>query len=382
MSRSRRKPPFALFANMWVGGLSGTEVAVLDLASGLAERGWRTAVYGVRMRLPWVGVERVELIEALADLDRAPDVIHGHQHPALAPALIRFPEAPAVQVLHDAIAWHDHVLDWERVRAVAAVDEACREHAVQTSGRPADEIALLPNALALERCQPRPPLPRRPAKVLVVANRRSDHVAAVEAACGAAGLEARSVGHGVGRPSTSLEADMAEADIVVGAARIALEAMAVGCAALVCDARGLAGFATPERFDHWRAWNFGHRLLTQPVTRETVGAAIAAYDVQSAAEVTRRVRAECGLAAALDRLEAFYQRAMSGYDSAQVDRAREARDVDGYLRRWLPSALHESPFVLEVEAMADAEAKYRALMTEFARRGINISFQPAPAPPP
>jgi len=379
MSGSRRQPPFVLFANLWVGGLSGTEVAMLDLASGLAERGWRSAVYGVRKRLPWVGVERVELVDALSDLDRPPDIIHGHQHPALAPALIRFPDTPAVQLVHDAVAWHDHVVDWERVRGVAAVDEACREHAARTSGRPAEGIVLLPNALVLERCQPRPPLPLRPSRVLVVANHRGDHLNAIEAACRVAGLEVRSVGHGVGRPSTSLEADMAAADIVVGAARIALEAMAVGCAALVCDARGLAGMTTPEGFDRWRAWNFGQRLLTQPVTTETVGAALAAYDAGATAEVTRRVRAECGMAPALDRLEAFYRQAMAGYDAASVDRAREARDVDSYLRAWLPSELHESPFAAQARILADGDAKYRALMAEFAKRGVNITFQAAPA---
>ena len=372
--RRTAKRPLVLLTNIWLGGRSGTEVVTLDFAAGLARRGWRTAIYAARLRDGAAAPDGVELVRSLADLDRAPDLVHGHQHPPLAAALMQFRGAPAIQMIHDARSWHDRGLAWQRVRAVVAVDEACRERAVRDLARTSDEIAILPNALDLSRCQPRGPLPRRPARVLVVANRLGEHVPAVLAACAAAGLEAQSVGYGVGRPSTTLEADMRDADIVVGAARIALEAMAVGCAALVCDVRGLAGLATPGTFDHWRAWNFGHRLLTAPVTAETVGAALAAYDADAAAEVTRRVRAECGLEPALDRLEALYRDAMDGFDAGTIDQTREGRDTDDYLRAWLPTTLLDSPFEYEVRTMAGADHRLRSVIAEFARRGITINF--------
>jgi hypothetical protein len=345
-----------LIANMWLNVRSGTEVVTRDYALGLARRGYRVAVYAqtVGMAADEISGE-VEVVRDLAAIDCAPDIIHGHQHPVLAPCLVRFPSAPAIQLVHDARNWPDQSLRWERVRHHAAVDRACQERVVAETGLGEAEVPVLPNAVDLQRCRPRSRLPRSPSRVLIVANRHGSHVAAIEAACATAGLVTRSVGQGVGRPSNALESDMAEADIVVGAARIALEAMAVGCAALVCDRRGLAGMATPTNFDEWRGFNFGYRLLTRPVTPELVAEALTDYDAEAAAEVTRRVRSECGLDEAVERLVGLYVSAIERHRAA-ADWNRESRDIAAYLQEWLPSNLRRSPFYPEVEDIRRAAA--------------------------
>ncbi|HWA62930.1 MAG TPA: hypothetical protein VG939_16230, partial [Caulobacteraceae bacterium] len=329
-----------LIANQWLTERSGTVVVTADLARGLARRGWRVAVYAPLMGAVAETLQAEGAVELVSDIALAsfvPDLIHGHQLVPLLAALARFPTAPALQVCHDAVNWMDAQVPLARVRTHAAVDFACRERVCAELGLAPDETPILSNALDLGRLPPRGPLPQRPARVLIVAHHHGGHVAEVQAACERAGLAHETVGTAAGRPVNDLEAWMARADIVVGAARIALEAMAIGCAALVCDARGLAGMARAADFDAWRGWNFGRRLLTAPVTAEGVGEALATYDADDAAALSARVRAECGLEPAIDRLEALYAEVMAADRRRGPPEAEaEAALFAATLQRWLP----------------------------------------------
>jgi hypothetical protein len=371
----RPQRPFVLITTGWLGGRSGTEVVTRDYALGLARRGWRVVVYAEQLGSE---TELEGFAEAVADLgliDRPPDIIHGHHHPTIIPALVRFPEAPALQLCHDATAWFDEPISLERIRRHAAVDHACRARVAREAGLALDAITILPNALDLGLCRARSPLPERPRRVLIVANRASEHVAACRAACEQAGLEVALAGFAAGRPLRDLPAEMAEADIVIGAARIALEAIAVGCAVVVCDARGFAGMATAGDFEAWRDANFGLALLSQPVTAEAVRQALAAYAPVDAAALSARVRELCGLEPAIDRLEALYGEVIEAHRGAPVDRAREAEALSAYLQRFLRVDVSQSPGRRRLAAELSAtKARLDGLMAELTRRGFNVEF--------
>ncbi len=379
MNRRASAKPSVLLTNIWLGGRSGTVVVTRDFALGLARRGWRVAIYSPQAASADEELARATMVVSnLDDLTWSPDLIHAHQHPTLTPVMMRFPETPIVQFRHDATAWHDESQRFERIRLHVAVDEACREAIVADTGLSASQTPILPNAVDLGRCVRRPALPRSPGKVLIVANRRGEHVPLVRSACEAAGLEVSVVGYGVGRPSMNLEAEMASADIVVGAARIALEAIAIGCTALVCDVRGFAGLATTKTFDAWRAWNFGFRLLQGPVTPQAVAEALAGYDADDAAQVCDRVRNEASLEPALDRLETLY-RSVLDQSFPPVDAERQASDMAAYLARWLPMEVERSPFAADLHrwrAQAlTAQARLDGLVQELGRRGMTVTFQ-------
>ncbi len=377
-------PGAVLLCNIRLIDRTGTEVVTSDLALGLARRGWRVTVYSpVTGALADALSPHVEVVAEIGRLSTAPDVIHGNHNPTLAAAMARFPSTPALQICHDARDWKDAALRFTRVRQHAAVDRACQARIAAELDCAPDQVALLPNAIDLNRCRPRGPLPERPARVLIVANRDGSHVAAVRQACELAGLEHRAVGYGVGQPAFDLEADMAWADIVVGAARIALEAMAVGCAALVCDARGLAGMATAERFDLWRDWNFGHRLLVNSLDPQAILAALATYDARDAEAVSARARADCGLDPALDRLEAAYHRIQAiEANAGPVDGDAEALIMARYLQGWLPLDPTTGPFAAELVGWRDravqVQRKLEGLIETLARRGQTVSFQEGP----
>lgn len=378
---------FVLLTNHWLRGLSGTEVATRDFALGLAGRGWRVGVFSPNgVAFPRELPPLVQAVNDLSLLDGEPDVIHGHHHPSLAIAMMRFPAAPAVQLCHDAKAWADEALLLERVRRRLAVDEACRERVVLETGLAETDVAIVPNAIDLTRFPPRGALPAWPRTALIIANRDASHVPALEAACAAAGIETRAIGFGVDQPSDDIGAAMAGADIVFGAARLALEAMAVGCAVVVCDARGLAGMATAEDYAAWRRFNFGWRLLTQTVTPESAAAAIAGYDAADAMALSAQARLTCGLGHAIDALEAAYEQVIAEHRPGQIDPVREAQALSAYLQRWLPISYGNSPFRFAFEELRtelrQSQAKLDGLTAELARRGMTVTFRTEPPPEP
>ena len=80
-------------------------------------------------------------------------------------------------------------------------------------------------------------------------------------ACRQTGLTFEAYGHGVGNPIEDIERRCANADIVFGTARTALEAMAAGAAAVLIDGRGFGGLVTSDNFALGRRLNFGLGML-------------------------------------------------------------------------------------------------------------------------
>ena len=73
--------------------------------------------------------------------------------------------------------------------------------------------------------------------------------------------------------------------LVFAKGRAALEALAVGCAVVLCDAAGCGPLVTAADFDRLRPQNFGFRTLTEPVLTEGLLAQIERYDPEDAARV-------------------------------------------------------------------------------------------------
>jgi hypothetical protein len=83
--------------------------------------------------------------------------------------------------------------------------------------------------------------------------------------------------------------------------------LAVGCAVVVVDGRGLAGLVTSSLVDEWRRNNFGLRLLTREPTKEAIATEIGRYDARDAAIVSGRIREFASLSTYLDRVEAIHR---------------------------------------------------------------------------
>jgi hypothetical protein len=115
---------------------------------------------------------------------------------------------------------------------------------------------------------------------------------------------------------------------------MALEALAVGCAVVVVDGRGLAGLVTSSLVDEWRRNNFGLRLLTREPTKEAILTEIGRYDTRDAALVSGRIREHASLSTYLDRVEAIYRDVLAT-PQVLADAPADLRALGRFIAQWL-----------------------------------------------
>ena len=334
MSAEQREAPIVLMASSSVATRAGSDLYARDLALGLLRNGWRPVVYASRIG-PVAEEIRRATIPVISDLGAAtmtPDIIHGNHGFELLAAMFRWPDVPAVFVCHGGLSWDAIPPRLARVRKVVAVDENCRDRVVLEYGVPSDQVSILMNSVDLVRFARRGTLPEKPRRALVFSNNAHEatFVAPIRAACAERGISVDVAGvHAAPaeRPETLLQ----QYDLVFGKARCALEALAVGCAAVVCDERGLASYVDSSSVAPLRRLNFGARSLQRPVTAELVGAEIDRYDAADAARVTDIIRDTAGSDLLARQFADLYDGVIA--DRATFDRDEELRAASQYMQK-------------------------------------------------
>lgn len=331
------EPLRVLITNYALVGDAGTERYVLDLARQLLRLGHRPVVHSSQLgpvaeRLRLATVPVVDDLAVLGDW--VPDVLHCQHTLETILALLHFPGTPAIYICHDWSYWLDQGPPLERVVRYVAVDETVRDRLELVHGVPGERIRIVPNWVDLTRFRPRGPLPSQPARALILSNYASpgSHLEPVREACERLGIPLDVVGRGVGNPTDRPEDLLPHYDLVFAKAKAALEAMAVGAAVVVCDARGLGPMVTGAEFDRLRRLNFGARSLQGRLDPEDVMAEVKRYDPADAALVSERVRAEAGLDAAADQLVEVYRDAIAEGARLTPDPVAEGRVLATFLR--------------------------------------------------
>jgi hypothetical protein len=301
-----------LLTNIQLNGRTGTEIVIRDLALGLRAAGCEPVVYSPNLgcMADEIGKSGIPVVSNLDDLEAAPDVIHGHHHVETLAALHRFPGVPGIFVCHDATAWHDFPPIHPMLRAYVVISFYGRERLVREALLAEEEIRMIGNAVDLNRFRLRPPLPKKPARAVLFSNYAKTGdvwLDAVRAACEAEGLSLEVIGSGVGRSCERPETVLGDFDIVFGIGRCALEAMATGCAAILCSASGLWEMVTPENVENGLNWNFAVRLLTRQATQESLQAEIRRYDPASARAVSAVIRQRCSVDKAVGTYLSLYK---------------------------------------------------------------------------
>lgn len=346
---------------------------LLDMARWLQAQGHAPVAYSARLG-PLADTIRRHAIPVVDDLDRMaepPDLIHAHHHLPAITALARFPGTPAVFFCHGWLPWDEAPLRHPAIRRYVAVSGATRERLVAEHGVPPALVRVLPNFVDTDRFHPRGRLPSRPRRALVFSNQAEEGgwVSLVRAACAARDIELDIAGWRSGRPLDRPEQVLGEYDLVLARGRCALEAMAVGCAVILCDAEGFGGLVTRDRLEHLGDGNFGLQVLTEPHRPELILEAIDACSPDGAAEVSAAVRATRSLAQVAPQVLGVYEETLAEHTRAPHAAGEGHAAITAYLG-WLHREF-PVPWLARREAYArtlvPVETEARSLAAELDR---------------
>jgi Glycosyltransferase Family 4 len=343
-----------LITNHGLVNRAGSELYTFDVATGLLARGHRPVVYSTTLGGVAEELRRatVPVIDDLNRLAITPDLIHGQHHVETMTALLHFPDTPAVFFCHGWLPWEELPPRAPRIRRYVAVDWTCRDRLIAESGIPPEQVEVIYNFVDLQRFLPRAALPPAPKRALVFSNSAAEttFLPSVRDVCARAGLELEVVGDASSNPTARPEVWLRGAEVVFAKARCALEALATGCAVILCDRDGLGPMVTAAELESLRASNFGIRCLREPVTREGLFRELGRYDAVDAVEVSRRIRSAAGPGQALDRILAVYEQAVAEQRLALPDHRAEGRAAAAYLRAVSPAVQRGSQDPLRRES--------------------------------
>ena len=304
-----------LLANLTLAGRTGTEVVTRDVAVGLARRGYLVSVYAPASGpiADEIATHGARVYTRLSDVPGTPDVVHGHHHVQTVEALLQFPAARGVFVCHERTAPHSIPPRLDRIKRYVAVDRNCLERLTVDWNIPASQTRLILNAVDVQRFAQRPPLPKAPERALIFSHttRPGSHVGLVRDACATLGLPVDVVGAGGGTVVAAPEQLLPRYDLVFAKARCAIEAMAVGCAVVLCDSAGMGPMVTMTDYRALREWNFGARTLRDPLDVAALISRVRRYDAAEARTVSHAIRAEADLDTALNRYVGVYEEALA-----------------------------------------------------------------------
>jgi hypothetical protein len=313
---------------------------VRDLAIWLQRLGHTPLVYAPRLGVASreIASHGIVVTDRLERLGALPDIIHGQSYNETIRVLLHFPLAPAIYMVHGVSAYGDP-FHFPRILRYVAVDSRCRDFLETRPEIPRSRIAVVANAIDMERFQPRPALPPKPRRALLFSNYAAEHthVPAVRQACRRMGLSLDVIGRASGTEIANPETVLPRYDLVFAKARCALEAAAVGCATVLCDSAGAGPMVTTSNFDELRKMNFGQNALTRPLHAQQIMAEIERYDATDAARVSDRVRREASFADSVHRWTTLYEAVLAESRELSRDADAELRAAGAYLEtlsRW------------------------------------------------
>ena len=263
-----------------LASIGGAETYLLTVAEQLERLGHEVLIHSEE--LGEMGEEArsrgLRVTDRLGDLPERCDAVLV-QDSVTSPLLAeRYPEAPQVFVSH-GIAY-----DWMLppqlpglVSAVVAMNErvAARVRASAT----APEVARLRQPIDLERFAPRGTPRARPRRLVAVGNYlRGPRREVLADVCAELGIEFRQIGAHGDRAHARPELEIADADIVVGYGRSALEGMASGKAVYVFDHTGGDGWITAHSYEALEANGFAGTGTSQVVDAARLRSDLRAYD--------------------------------------------------------------------------------------------------------
>lgn len=240
----------------WIGG---ADTYVATVCEHLQRLGHDVTIFAAEVG-EMTDIARASGLVVLDDeraLPAEPDVIYAQDAFAALLLAERYPRTPQVFAIHadEYDLWLPPQLEGLTAAVVALHDRVAKR---ARAAAVVPEIVRLRQPVDTERFSPRGPLRDPPKRALLLGNYlMGDRLELVLRACAEAGIECEQLGYKSAERTTEPEVVMCDADIVIGKARVIVEAMASGRAAYVYDHNGGDGWVTPDRYSLLEADNFG-----------------------------------------------------------------------------------------------------------------------------
>ncbi|WP_421762374.1 glycosyltransferase [Devosia sp.] len=331
-----------LLTNNSMAERAGTELYTYELAVRLRRLGHNPVVYSptvgqVGQALWELGIP---VIAELSALQESPDLIHGHHHLEAMTACLAFPNVPAVYVCHGWLPLAEQPPTFPTIMTYIGVGPLTHERimtSVKLDGRPA---VIVPSFFDDETIELKPEIAAVPRKALIYNNNLDDQhplTKAILEACNERRIAVASIGRGFGSVTFEPGKVLREFDIVFAVGRSALEAMASGCAAIVCDSSGVAGLATAEGLEGpGGLLNLSARSRLR-VSSRAIGAEIDRYSPALIQRASEHVRSTRPLSLAVTKFVSIYQDAIARFQEMQpCPPDQMLADTSRYLRSLAP----------------------------------------------
>lgn len=213
-----------------------------------------------------IGAERgLRIVSAPDELPGACDAVYAQDAPSAYALADHYRAVPQAFCVH--ATEHDRWLV-PQLPGVTSATVALHERAAQyaRSLGHVPEVVRLRQPVDTRRFSPRGPIGSSPRRALIIGNYTSgNRLDLIRQACAEAGIELVQRGLQGGGFAAAPAAEMNDSDIVVGRARVIVEAMSCGRAAYIYDHNGGDGWVTHDRYAQQEADNFDGRADPRPV---------------------------------------------------------------------------------------------------------------------
>jgi glycosyl transferase family 2 len=260
--------------------IGGAETYLLTVAEHLQRLGHGVTVHALELGEMAEEAEGrgIQVARSESALPERCDAIVS-QSAATSPLLAaRYRDVPQVFVSHGT--GYDFMLPPQLpnlVSKVVALND--RVAARMRAGAAPYEVVRLRQPIDLDRFNPRAPTRTTPRVVLLLGNyMRGSRRGALEEVCSELGLQVRQIGRHGGRSHPHPELEIADADVVVGYGRSALEGMASGKAVYVYDHSGGDGWVTADTYQALEANGFAGSATDGVVDRDRLRRDLLAYE--------------------------------------------------------------------------------------------------------
>jgi len=282
-----------LITNIWLENYGGTECYVRDLAIRLKENGFNVEVYSPKIGeiAQEIAIHGINVSDNPDNLKNIPDLIHGH-HTTTLKVIDKFPNVPVVFFSH-GIDIHGQPLIHKNIIKYIAVSHYIKEIILEPT-IPRKKIEVIYNWVDTNRFEQKDIISTNIQKALIFSNTfcNEDKLTVYEV-CNNNNISIESVGWTSGYVNKEPEKILQKYDLVFAKGKCALEALACGCAVILCDMERLGDLITTENLEYTRKYNFGIKTLTHKIDEHILNQLIKKYDPFDVKKVSDKVRNEC-----------------------------------------------------------------------------------------